>query len=356
VPEQFIAISRAPTQAETPHKGAWQLLRFGREDDFEVVSILPEGEPRSNVDDQAITSLTARRLLNGRTTFVRDRSDAVALRTSLELSTTVPIVSLDELGETFFLNGDWQEIDFHSSNETESNRIAHAVRVALARIAEFDNVTLTRAVSLAESANWPVASLLKDELELRQTQPILLRPDYRYGAHELSFLTTRERPEPLKRTGSKDGVATAEIVETLGSAGGFSRVMPGFEVRRAQQAMSSAVASALNDDGWLLVEAGTGTGKSMAYLLPAARFALERGERVVISTNTKALQDQLMSKDIPDLQRALIASGRDEKLHTAVVKGRSNYVCLRRWFAHERQPPIASSDAGLRARSISGCH
>ena len=65
--------------------------------------------------------------------------------------------------------------------------------------------------------------------------------------------------------------------------------------------MAQAVTNAFNEDGWLMVEAGTGTGKSMAYLAPAARFALQRGERVGHSTDTKALQDQLILKDVPDL-------------------------------------------------------
>jgi DNA polymerase-3 subunit epsilon/ATP-dependent DNA helicase DinG len=87
----------------------------------------------------------------------------------------------------------------------------------------------------------------------------------------------------------------------------------------------------------------------MAYLAPAARFALQRGERVLVSTNTKALQDQLILKDVPDLQRALEAEGA-APLKAVVMKGRSNYLCLRRWFAHEKQPYMSPQDAGLRAK------
>ena len=96
--------------------------------------------------------------------------------------------------------------------------------------------------------------------------------------------------------------------------------------------MAVAVAETLNQEGQLLVEAGTGTGKSVAYLLPAALHAVERGERVVVSTNTLALQDQLYRKDIPDLQRALAAEGAPP-VRAAVLKGRTNYLCLRRWFS-----------------------
>ena len=74
-----------------------------------------------------------------------------------------------------------------------------------------------------------------------------------------------------------------------------------------------------------MVEAGTGTGKSLAYLIPAAYWAKQNGERVVISTNTIALQDQLVRKDIPDLIEAL-----DLEVNFAVLKGRGNYLCPRR--------------------------
>jgi ATP-dependent DNA helicase DinG len=103
--------------------------------------------------------------------------------------------------------------------------------------------------------------------------------------------------------------------------GPLARVLPGYEERPAQRKLSEAVADVLDAGGLLLAEAGTGTGKTLAYLLPAA----ELGRRVVISTGTKNLQEQLVSKDIPILAQAL---GRE--LNVAVMKGRANYLCLLR--------------------------
>jgi ATP-dependent DNA helicase DinG len=103
--------------------------------------------------------------------------------------------------------------------------------------------------------------------------------------------------------------------------GPLARVLPGYEQRPAQLRLAEAVADVLDAGGLLLAEAGTGTGKTLAYLLPAA----ELGRRVVISTGTKNLQEQLVSKDIPILARAL---GRE--LNVAVMKGRANYLCLLR--------------------------
>jgi ATP-dependent DNA helicase DinG len=108
----------------------------------------------------------------------------------------------------------------------------------------------------------------------------------------------------------------------FGKDGLLARVLPGYEERAAQQRLSEAVRDVLSDGGLLLAEAGTGTGKTLAYLLPAA----ELGRRVVISTGTKNLQEQLLTKDIPLLAKAL---GRD--LSVAVMKGRGNYLCLLRF-------------------------
>ena len=84
-----------------------------------------------------------------------------------------------------------------------------------------------------------------------------------------------------------------------------------------------------------MVEAGTGVGKSLAYLVPAALFALKNNTRVLISTNTINLQDQLIKKDIPDLCAAL---GLD--LRASVLKGRSNYLCPRRLDLFRHRGPV----------------
>lgn len=108
----------------------------------------------------------------------------------------------------------------------------------------------------------------------------------------------------------------------FGPRGVLARALPGYEDRASQARLSEAVAETLSEGGLLLAEAGTGTGKTLAYLLPA----VELGRRVVVSTGTKNLQEQLILKDIPLLARAL---GRT--LNVAVMKGRGNYLCLLRF-------------------------
>jgi ATP-dependent DNA helicase DinG len=113
---------------------------------------------------------------------------------------------------------------------------------------------------------------------------------------------------------------TAE--EFFRARGPLARALDGYESRPAQARFADAVGRTLDQGGLLLAEAGTGTGKTLAYLLPA----VELGRRVVVTTGTKNLQEQLVQKDIPILARAL---GRP--LRVAVMKGRGNYLCLMRF-------------------------
>jgi len=124
---------------------------------------------------------------------------------------------------------------------------------------------------------------------------------------------------------------TPELVQGfLDDAGPLARALGGtYEPRPGQVRMAHAVGEALAGNKLALLEAGTGTGKTFAYLVPAVLHALGTGERVVVSTATKHLQEQIAAKDAPLLARALEAEGRGT-LRLAVVKGRGNYVSLRR--------------------------
>ena len=123
---------------------------------------------------------------------------------------------------------------------------------------------------------------------------------------------------------SLDGLRSA-VEATLGPDGAVARAMPAYEVRPQQIEMAGAVAEAFASDAHLVVEAGTGVGKSFAYLVPAIELAIREGVRVVISTHTITLQEQLIDKDIPFLQRVI-----PEPFSAVLVKGRSNYIGLRR--------------------------
>jgi ATP-dependent DNA helicase DinG len=115
------------------------------------------------------------------------------------------------------------------------------------------------------------------------------------------------------------------IEKELAVAGGLSQVMDNFEDRPEQQQMALAVWDALEAHEHLLVEAGTGVGKSLAYLLPAGLWSLKENKKVLVATGTKILQTQLVFKDIPILKKLV-----GDELRTEVVYGQDNYICRRR--------------------------
>lgn len=131
-----------------------------------------------------------------------------------------------------------------------------------------------------------------------------------------------------------DLAAAAELDSALGPDGALARALPGFHVRPQQLAMAHAVAQTIASHGRLIAEAGTGTGKTFAYLVPA----LLSGGKVIVSTGTKTLQDQLYERDIPLVRDALKVP-----VTIALLKGRANYLC-------HHHLERASRDGRLRAR------
>src|SRR5262249_3134973 len=121
----------------------------------------------------------------------------------------------------------------------------------------------------------------------------------------------------------------SDLEEIFGPEGPLQRALPDFRFRRQQLRMAERIASALEHREPLVVEAGTGTGKTFAYLVPA----LLSGRRVLISTGTRTLQDQLFAKDLPLVSAAL---GRPAKV--ALLKGRGNYLCRYRLSRAEGAP------------------
>src|SRR5688572_6085519 len=127
------------------------------------------------------------------------------------------------------------------------------------------------------------------------------------GSRSKSYATEAPLNPDLERAFAADGQLAARI--------------PGFRLRTQQLEMAAAIQRAIECNGVLIAEAGTGTGKTFAYLVPA----LLSGGKVIVSTGTKTLQDQLFDRDLPAVREAL-ASGAS----AALLKGRANYVCLYR--------------------------
>jgi ATP-dependent DNA helicase DinG len=138
-----------------------------------------------------------------------------------------------------------------------------------------------------------------------------------------------------------------EVASILEYGGPFAQYFESFEQRPEQVEMLRTVTDALSSSRHMMVEAGTGVGKSFAYLVPAALFAIANNTRVVVSTNTINLQDQLIKKDIPDLGAAL-----NLDLRAAVLKGRSNYLCPRRLQYTRQRFPTSVNEMRVLAKVL----
>ncbi|OQB26861.1 MAG: putative ATP-dependent helicase DinG [Chloroflexi bacterium ADurb.Bin180] len=160
-------------------------------------------------------------------------------------------------------------------------------------------------------------------------------------------LDRKEQAEPLAPTEELVPVDEEKLVEILSPGGLLSEHLKGYEHRPQQVELLRRVVQAFNDGGQLLAEAGTGIGKSLAYLLPAIHFAVQNGRPVVVSTNTINLQDQLYHKDLPDLQAIL-----PDKFRATVLKGRNNYLCLRRLALLRRSESLSPEAVQVLAKVL----
>jgi Rad3-related DNA helicase/DNA polymerase III epsilon subunit-like protein len=175
---------------------------------------------------------------------------------------------------------------------------------------------------LCSGSGWASGEYLARQLQLAPSteaaapSPAVLAPN----------IPARRVPEDVS-----GGIGEPWIRAAFGADGVLAQADPGFELREEQQQMALAVSQAFNRSQTLLVEAGTGVGKSLAYLIPAREWAVKRRERVLISTHTITLQEQLAQHDVPVADRAWPLP-----LRTSVLKGRGNYLSLRRmerWLA-----------------------
>ncbi|MGZ9234663.1 MAG: exonuclease domain-containing protein, partial [Anaerolineales bacterium] len=181
-------------------------------------------------------------------------------------------------------------------------------------------------VRLSEPLEWDAGWLFQEVLRSRSKEGIQAKKVKQKGADASAGLWVDEsRHPPLDNPEKPIPLNIDEVSSVLEYGGPFSRYFGSFEQRPEQVDMLRAVTHALSYGNHLMVEAGTGVGKSFAYLVPAALFALQNNTRVVVSTNTINLQDQLIQRDLPSLCQAL-----DLDFRFAVLKGRSNYLCPRR--------------------------
>ncbi len=200
---------------------------------------------------------------------------------------------------------------------------ADATRQLLLRLREeavaLDETLKESMLALVAPYAWPIARFFADALTAPNPDPL---PASAVRVHAHHVAKSAQPPD------DPDLVAAL-----LGPDGPLAGLLPGYEHREPQLQMLLAVAQIQARGGNLLVEAGTGTGKSLAYLVPSIARAVRHGERVVVSTDTHTLQEQLMGKDLPGLREWL-----PWEFKACLLKGRSNYVSLRRWRRFLAEP------------------
>jgi ATP-dependent DNA helicase DinG len=207
-------------------------------------------------------------------------------------------------------------------------KVTHAVYERLLEMAqELPLEVVQEIVKHGEPLDWDAGTFFEQVLRAKSREGV--QPKKVRGkppsALEGSGDEGRGKYPPLKKVEEPIPLDAEEIASVLEYGGPFSQYFDAYEHRPEQVAMLKSVTNALSYGRHMLIEAGTGVGKSFAYLVPAAYFATANNTRVVVSTNTINLQDQLIKKDIPALREAL---GLD--VRAAVLKGRSNYLCPRR--------------------------
>ena len=224
----------------------------------------------------------------------------------------------------------------------------------LERASQLDIETIQEINQLAKRSDWPLRQVFLD-LEAEKARTAFtgtIREQLAAKgvlADEMPgpiFAPARER-RPLEPSLEIEALDIASLSAMFEEGGLVAQKFAGYEYRPQQVEMLQCVSEAFNEDRHLLVEAGTGTGKSLAYLLPATYYAATNGRHVVISTNTINLQDQLFLKDIPDLQNIVPL-----EFEAALLKGRANYLCLRRLASLRRQPDLTVDEIRVLAKIL----
>lgn len=227
-------------------------------------------------------------------------------------------------------------------------RVTHAVFVTLVEKAQtLPLPLLAEIVRMGETLDWQANWAFQQVLRQRAKEHIQAKKDLGGATGPLFEKPAEGNGQPV---GADPGTSTLDVDDVaavLDRGGQFASYLGQYEYRQQQVDMLRSVAESFNSSKHMLIEAGTGTGKSLAYLIPAAYWAIKNNTRVVISTNTINLQDQLINKDIPDLQGALGLPVR-----TAVLKGRSNYLCPRRLEAMRRRKPESVHEARVLSKVL----
>jgi DNA polymerase-3 subunit epsilon/ATP-dependent DNA helicase DinG len=275
--------------------------------------------------------------------FQRPAYDTVELATIL-----LPGAASYNLGE-LCLHLDIPLVDAHRALD-DAEATGALFRILHQRMLDLPPVIVQLIADSAEGSAWSLTSFFTDGAAHLAGSPV--QTFSTPHAPRPSPLPTDDTPHaprssPLAPDYSQEertiAISPQLIEQIFAEQGPLHRLFgAAFERREGQASMARQVAEAFSHNDHLLIEAGTGTGKSLAYLLPAALWALANDARVVVATNTINLQEQLLDKDLPQTAALLVEMGLPP-LRSALLKGRQHYLCTRRfheWRASHRLSPV----------------
>ncbi len=241
----------------------------------------------------------------------------------------------------------------HAHRALDDARMAHALYVELfARAQRLPAALLEELFRLGEHVNWGARYFFKNALQNKEQHKFQgglgaqLAAQLDVKSSGPLFLSPIEGV-PLEPSSNPLALDVTQISAQLAAAGPVAKLFADYEVRPQQREMLTAVARAFNQSAHLMVEAGTGTGKSLAYLIPALQWAVQNNDRVVISTNTINLQEQLAENDIPLLRAAFPIDFR-----ATVLKGRTHYLCRRQFNSLRQHGPSDKDEMRVLARIL----
>ncbi len=210
-------------------------------------------------------------------------------------------------------------------------------------LSEKDLASIQRMLNIIQGTGSSLTELLAEVATVVAKQSMLTK--IKSKGIDTTYLTElfniggREAVEPLLgEEESSQELDLKSVLSVFDANGLLQQQLKGYEKREEQLAMVKAVTETFNRAELLMVEAGTGVGKSLAYLVPAIYWAVQNRDRVIVSTKTKNLQEQLFYKDLPELSRIL-----DIPFRSVLLKGRSNYICLNKWYTALNQIQTAFS-------------
>lgn len=184
------------------------------------------------------------------------------------------------------------------------------------KIKEIDPTTYEEILAIISKSDWPLKEFF-----------LGTKPDSKLAENKKKKIEKIANEESSEHKSPEE----SEIRDFFSDKSPLLKVIKDYEIRDSQKQMSGIILDSFKENRSFIIEAGTGTGKTLAYLLPSAYFSTSEKEKVVISTYTHTLQEQIMGKDLPLLEEACLGLSQPMKFKSAVLKGRKNYISMKRF-------------------------